>query len=84
MPRPKKPVIPIGVEVNTLPPKELITDMNFEDFFYHFKKETIQLSDTHEIEVETFYQIIKQRLINDVRVNTRSPSTLSRLIDESR
>ena len=84
MPRPKKPVIPVGVEVNTLPPKELITDTNYEDFFYHFKKETIPLSDTHEIEVETFYQIIKQRLINDVRVNTRSPSTLSRLIDEYR
>ena len=84
MPRPKKIVVPVGVEVNTLPLKELITDTNYEDFFYHFKKETIPLSNTHEIEVETFYQIIKQRLINDVRDNTRSPSTLSRLIDEYR
>jgi hypothetical protein len=84
MPRPKKPVGPVDVVVNTLPPKELITDTNYEDFFYHYKKETISLSDTHEIEVETFYQLIKQRLINDLRVNTRSPSTLSRLIDEYR
>lgn len=78
MPRAKKPVTATPQTEEPI----LITLESWEKLFLDNGTTLIRIGDLNAITVDNFYQLIKQRLINDLRVNTRSSSMMASLQDE--
>ena len=90
MPRPKKvnPLPQFTAPAITQPtvqqPEQRteVSGLTWDEFFGTHGDALIPIGEHAAIKADTFYQLVKQRLINDLRVNVRTSSNMASLTDD--